>query len=246
MENNSTDQPTESSPRLRRRIYLIGLFVLMFIIGLVLVQEYLDLKFLAQQESALKETLSKHPWLTYGIAFLIYVTVTGLSLPGALLMSLIFAWFFGFLPTVVLVSFASTTGATIAFLLSRYLFREAVQQRFAAHLVQFNKALDNEGAFYLFTLRLIPAVPFFVINAVMGLTRMSVVTFWWVSQLGMLAGTMVFVYAGSQVPDLQTLDEQGIHAVLSTEQLTRITIALALLGLFPISVKKLVVWIQRR
>ena len=155
-------------------------------------------------------------------------------------MSLVIGWYFKLLRGTILVSFASTTGATMAFLLSRYLFRDAIQRKFGERLAVFNEALDREGAFYLFTLRLIPAVPFFVINVVMGLTRISTRTFWWVSQLGMLAGTLVYVYAGSQVPDLQTLAEHGAKAVFSPRQLAQITIAFVLLGVFPIAVKKLV------
>ena len=104
-------------------------------------------------------------------------------------------------------------------------------------MAAFNEALERDGAFYLFTLRLIPLVPFFVLNAVMGLTPIRVGTYWWVSQLGMLAGTMVYVYAGSSVPDLMTLSEQGASAVFSPSQLAEITSAFVLLGLFPLTVK---------
>jgi uncharacterized membrane protein YdjX (TVP38/TMEM64 family) len=108
-------------------------------------------------------------------------------------MTLLYGWFFKFVAALLVVSFASTTGTTLAFLLSRYLLRDAIQQKFGERLAGFNGALEREGAFYLFTLRLIPAVPFFVINVVMGLTPIRVWTFWWVSQLGMLPGTCVFV-----------------------------------------------------
>ena len=185
-----------------------------------------------------------HPILVYGVAFLIYVLVTGLSLPGAAVMTLVMGWYFGFARGVVLVSFASTTGATLAFLLSRYLFRDAIQTRFGERTRSFHDALEREGAFYLFSLRLIPAVPFFVINIVMGLTGLRVWTFWWVSQVGMLAGTMVYVYAGSRVPDLQSLAERGANAVFSPAQLTQMTMAFVLLGIFPIAVKKLIGYLR--
>ena len=155
---------------------------------------------------------------------------------------MLFGWYFGVLQGVLLVSFASTTGATLAFLLSRFLFRNSVQNRFGDRLNAFNRALEREGPFYLFSLRLIPAVPFFVINAVMGLTPIRVWTFWWVSQLGMLAGTLVYVYAGSTVPDLATLANQGINAVFSARQLTQILVAFVLLGLFPLISR----WIIKR
>lgn len=206
----------------------------------------LKLNYLAERESQLREFQQSAPALVYGAAFLIYVLVTGLSLPGAAVMTLLMGWYFGFWRGVVLVSFASTSGATMAFLLSRFLLRDAIQQRFGKRLQSFNDALQREGAFYLFTVRLIPQVPFFVVNVVMALTPIRTWTFWWVSQLGMLAGTMVYVYAGSRVPDLQTLADQGVTAVISPGRLTQLTIAFVLLGLFPITVKKLLNWWRPR
>ncbi len=196
----------------------------------------LTLDNLAKQESVLRDYQQQHPILVFGIAFALYVTVTGLSLPGAVPLSLGYGWFFGLVPAFVLVSFASTSGATVAFLLSRYFFRDAIQRRFGDRLDAFNQSLAKEGAFYLFSLRLIPAVPFFVINVVMGLTPMRVWTFWWVSQLGMLAGTFIFIYAGSAVPDLETLAQQGTSGILTPQLL----IAFVLLGLFPLAVRKIV------
>jgi uncharacterized membrane protein YdjX (TVP38/TMEM64 family) len=197
----------------------------------------LSLENLAKRETELRAFQSDNPVVVYGLAFLVYVVVTGLSLPGAAVLTLVYGWYFGVVPGVVLVSFASTMGATMAFLLSRYLFREAIQNRFGERLANFNRSLEQEGAYFLFTLRLIPAVPFFVINAVMGLTPLHTRTFWWVSQLGMLAGTIVYVYAGSSVPDLQTLADKGIGAVFSPQQLTQLFIAFGLLGCFPLAVR---------
>ncbi len=179
--------------------------VLAMLAALFLLRERLSLDYVAEQEQALREFQQAYPWFVYVLAFALYVIVTGLSLPGATVLTLVYAWFFGFVPALVLVSFASTMGATLAFLLSRYLFRDAIQHRFGDRLKSFNEALDREGAFYLFTLRLIPAVPFFVINAVMGLTNLRARTFWWVSQVGMLAGTCVYVYAGASIPRLEQL-----------------------------------------
>ena len=155
------------------------------------------------------------------------------------------AWLFGFWRGLIVVSLGSTAGATVAFLLSRYLFRQSFSNRFGDRLEKFNAALQREGAFYLFTLRLIPAVPFFVINAVMGLTPIRVRTFWWVSQLGMLPGTMVYVYAGSRVPNLQTLADKGIHAIFTTGQMAQILSAFALLGLFPLILRQVMKRISR-
>lgn len=204
-------------------------------------RDHLELESLADQESALREYGEHHPLQASAIAFAIYVTVTGLSLPGAAILTLVVAWFFGFWRALVLVSFASTTGATLAFLLSRYLFHDAFQARFGDRLVRFNETLEREGAMYLFSLRLIPAVPFFVINVVMGLTQIRVSTFWWVSQIGMLPGTAVFVLAGSTVPDFKTLSERGTSGIIEPPLL----IAFALLGLFPIVAKRIFEAVRR-
>ncbi len=200
----------------------------------------LSLQSLAKKESDLRAFQGAHPYLVYGVAFVVYVAVTGLSLPGATPLTLVYGWYFGFWRTVLLVSFASTAGATIAFLMSRYLLGDTVQRKFGDRLRFFNQQLEREGAFYLFMLRLIPAVPFFVINLVMGLTPLKARTFWWVSQIGMLPGTMVYVYAGSRVPSLSVLAEQGVSAVFSPRQFTELAIAFGLLGLFPLVIKKVI------
>lgn len=196
--------------------------------------DWLSVDRLAQHETSLRDYQVQHPVLVFAFAFAIYVAVTGLSLPGAAVLTLVVGWYFGLASGVVLVSFASTTGATLAFLLSRYLFRDTIESKFGEKLRAFNENLQRDGAFYLFTLRLIPAVPFFVINAVMGLTPMKTRTFWWVSQLGMLAGTAVYVYAGSTFPSLKSLAENGASGIL-TPQLFAAFIAL---GTFPILSKK--------
>lgn len=197
--------------------------------------DQLTLQNLARYESTFRQFQHEHPWMIYAVAFTAYVVVAGLSLPGAAAMTLLMGWLFGFVRGVILVSFASTAGASVAFLLSRYLLKDAIQHRFGDRLKVFNTALEREGAFYLFTLRLIPAVPFFVINVVMGLTPLRLSTFWWVSQLGMLPGTCVYVYAGSAVPSLQELANTGLGGILRPGVL----VAFALLGLFPLVVKRL-------
>ncbi len=195
----------------------------------------LSLSGLAEKEAEVRAWQQKNPVLVYGVAWLLYVAVTGLSLPGAVPLSLTYGWYFGFWRAVVIVSFGSTAGATVAFLLSRYLLRNAVQSRFSKQLESINESFRREGPFYLFTLRLITAVPFSVINVIMGLTPIAVTTFWWVSQLGMLPGTCVYVYAGSQFPDLKSLSEKGAAGILTPQ----LVAAFVLLGLFPIVVKKL-------
>ena len=217
------------SHALRKKAILLTLSILAIVIGYLKLGDALSLEYLASQEALLRDYQQQHPQFIYVLAFLVYVTVTGLSIPGATVLSLFYGWFFGWLQAVVLVSFASTAGATVAFLLSRTLFRAALQEKFGQRLQQFNEALEKEGPFYLFTLRLIPAIPFFVINVVMGLTPLKTSTYWWVSQLGMLPATIVYIYAGASVPTLAELAERGTGGVLSF----RILIALAMLGLFP-------------
>ncbi len=224
------------SNALQKKLALAALCGLAVLITYVKLGDALSLEYLATQEALLRDYQRQHPQLIYVLAFLVYVAVTGLSIPGATVLSLFYGWFFGWLPAVVLVSFASTAGATVAFLLSRTLFRTALQEKFGERLQQFNDALEKEGPFYLFTLRLIPAIPFFVINVVMGLTPLRTSTYWWVSQLGMLPATLLYIYAGASVPTLAELVDRGTSGILSV----RILIALALLGLFPLLTRYLV------
>lgn len=233
---------TEASPYRGMWIKIGALAVLLLAVAVayMLLGDRLSLESLASREAELRQYQIDNPVLTYVIAFLVYVGVTGLSLPGATGLTLLFGWYFGFWRGLLLVSFASTSGATLAFLLSRYLLRDMIQRRFGDRLAAFNQALEREGAFYLFTLRLIPAVPFFVVNAVMGLTPLRPRTFWWVSQLGMLPGTIVYVYAGSSVPNLMTLAKSGVGGILSPQLL----VALVALGVFPLIVKKVMQRLQ--
>ncbi|MDA0832960.1 MAG: TVP38/TMEM64 family protein [Planctomycetota bacterium] len=230
----------------RKKIAVLLVFALAIAFGYWLLRDTLTLAQLAQREARLREFQHQHPALVYGAAYLVYVVVTGLSLPGAAVLTLVFGWYFGLIYGIVIVSFSSTTGATFAFLLSRYLFQDTIQHRFGARLGNFNRSLEREGPFFLFTLRLIPAVPFFVINSVMGLTPLRTRTFWWVSQLGMLPGTAVYVYAGSSVPDLQTLADKGLGAVFTPVQLTQIVMAFVLLGSFPLVIRAVTKRISRR
>jgi uncharacterized membrane protein YdjX (TVP38/TMEM64 family) len=217
----------------------IGLLLLGGVVaGYVLLRDQFSLASLAAREEHLRAWRGENPALALGIAFVVYVVVTGLSLPGATAMSLLYGWLFGFGQGVILVSFASTTGATLAFLLSRYLLGDWIQRRYGDRLGQFNANLQREGPWYLLTLRLIPAVPFFIINVVMGLTRMRPLTFWWVSQLGMLPATCIYVWAGSSVPTLAEIAEQGAGSVLRPHLLA----ALIALGLFPIVLRAILHW----
>ncbi|UTA48211.1 FAD-dependent oxidoreductase [Simiduia sp. 21SJ11W-1] len=182
--------------------------------------------------------LQEQPLLA-GLGFgAIYVLVTALSLPGAAVLTLIAGGLFGLWWGLLIVSFASSIGATLAFLAARLLLRDWVQAKFARQLATINRGLEKDGAFYLFTLRLIPLVPFFVINLVFGLTRVKTFTFYWVSQLGMLAGTAVYVNAGAE---LGQLEELSVSGVMSAEVL----LAFALLAVFPWLAKLLMAQINR-
>jgi uncharacterized membrane protein YdjX (TVP38/TMEM64 family) len=221
-----------------RKAISLSLLVAIVLIGYGLLSDLLTLDVLADQEASLRELLRTRPTLTYGCAFLIFAGITGLSIPVATVITLLYGWFFGLVGGVILVSFASTAGATLAMLLSRYFFRDAVQRRFGDRLESVNRAMRRDGAYYLFMLCLIPAVPFVVINALMGLTPIRVFTFWWVCQLGMLSGTVLYVYAGASVPSLQALADDGILAAVSPGQLVRIVVAFTLVGVFPLLVRK--------
>jgi pyruvate/2-oxoglutarate dehydrogenase complex dihydrolipoamide dehydrogenase (E3) component/uncharacterized membrane protein YdjX (TVP38/TMEM64 family) len=198
---------------------------------------YLDLEYFKAQRAAIEAFYAAHPWLAAGLFFAIYVTVTGLSLPGAAIMTLAAGAIFGLLWGTVIVSFASTVGATLAFLVSRYLLRDLVQRRFGQSLRAVNRGIERDGAFYLFTLRLVPVFPFFVINLVMGLTPIRTSVFYEVSQVGMLAGTLVYVNAGTQIGQLESLS-----GILSPGLIA----SFSLLGVFPLVSKKLVESIRAR
>ena len=205
---------------------LIGLVVAFFAFDL---KQYLSFAYLQGQRDVLLGYYDANPVAIAGLYFAIYVSVTALSLPGAAIMTLAGGAIFGLVLGTILVSFASTIGATLAFFVSRYLLRDTIQKRFSERLREINKGIEEEGSLYLFTLRLIPAVPFFVINVVMGLTPMRALTFFVVSQIGMLPGTLVFVNAGTQLAQLASA-----AGILSP----KLILSFVLLGLFPIVAKK--------
>ena len=169
--------------------------------------------------------------------FLVYVAVAAASLPGAAVMTLAAGALFGVLVGTIIVSFASTLGATLAFLASRYVLRDGIEARFGERLRTVNQGLESDGAFYLFTIRMIPLFPFFVVNLVMGLTRIGTWTFAWVSQIGMLLGTIVYVNAGTQLARIDSLSGIASPAVLAS---------FALLGIAPWFAKAIIGWIKRR
>jgi len=191
--------------------------------------QFIQVDYLAAKENELRELLQLHPYLVWASAFVIYVLATGLSIPGAAILSLFLGWYLGFTTGTILVSFASTTGATLAFLSSRYLLRNRIIKRYGKRLEGMNEHLKREGAFYLFTLRLIPAIPFFLVNLLMGLSPMRVRTFWWVSQIGMLPGTIAYLYAGSNLPELSTLSQEDRPPIFTSQ----LVFGFIILGLLP-------------
>ena len=204
---------------------LIGLYV-HYDLG-----QYLSLQSLKSQQAAIEAFRTGNPLLSIAGYFVVYVIVTALSFPGAALLTLAGGAVFGLLGGTVIVSFASTLGATLAFLMSRFLLRDWVAGRFGQRLAAIDAGVRREGGFYLFTLRLVPAFPFFLVNLLMGLTAMKTWTYFWVSQIGMLAGTVVYVNAGTQLAKLDSLS-----GILSPGLLG----SFVLLGIFPLIARKLV------
>jgi len=198
--------------------------------------QYLNLGTLKEHQAAIQGFQAGQPLLSIAIYFLVYVVATALSLPGAALLTLAGGAVFGLLWGTLIVSFASTIGATLAFLMSRFLLRDWVESRFGQRLTAIDQGVRREGAFYLFTLRLVPVFPFFLINLLFGLTGMKARTFYWVSQIGMLAGTVVYVNAGTQLGKLESLSGILSPALLGS---------FVLLGIFPLIARRIVEVVRR-
>jgi pyruvate/2-oxoglutarate dehydrogenase complex dihydrolipoamide dehydrogenase (E3) component/uncharacterized membrane protein YdjX (TVP38/TMEM64 family) len=223
---------------LMKRILLLlsiaALVVAFFIFDL---DRFFTLEALKESQARFDAWRSESPWLVTAGFFVLYVTVTALSLPGAAIMTLAAGALFGLVTGTILVSFASTIGATLAFLVSRFLLHDWVQARFGDRLGAINRGMARDGAFYLFTLRLVPIFPFFLINLLMGLTPMRAWTFYWVSQVGMFAGTIVYVNAGTQLGAIDSLSGILSPALLGS---------FALLGVFPLIAKRIVEIVRQR
>ena len=198
---------------------------------------FFSLAYLKASQAGLSALYNEAPWTVRGAFFALYVAVASLSLPGAAILTLAGGGIFGFSWGLLLVSFASTLGATVSFLSARFVLRDSVQARFGARLAGINQGVARDGALYLFSLRLIPVLPFFVINLAMGLTPLPAWTFYWVSQLGMLAGTAVYVNAGTELASISALRDVASPGLLG---------ALALLGLFPLLAKAVMQALQQR
>lgn len=221
-----------------KRIFLILLILILaasfFYFDL---NQLLTLDGLKGSMAQFNEYKAQSPLLVIGGFFLLYVVVTALSLPGAAILTLAAGALFGLVQGLLIASFASTIGATLAFLTSRYLLRDTIKQRFPERLAAIDKGVEKEGAFYLFTLRLVPIFPFFLINLLMGVTAIKSWTYYWVSQIGMLAGTFVFVNAGTQLAQIDSLS-----GILSFD----LILSFALLGLFPLIAKRVINMFKKR
>ncbi|HHF0554443.1 TPA: TVP38/TMEM64 family protein [Vibrio antiquarius] len=213
---------------------ILGLILVAIIIFLgVNFSQYLTLENAKAQQEALTTYIDQNFVFSAAIYFFAYIAITAFSIPGAAVVTLLGAALFGFWTSLLLVSFASTMGATLAFLSSRYLLRDWVQNKFGNKLIAINQGVEKDGSFYLFSLRLIPVFPFFLINLLMGLTPMSVGRFYLTSQVGMLPGTAVYLNAGTQLATIESLSGIVSPAVLAS---------FALLGLFPIITK----WVMNK
>ncbi|KAF0569596.1 putative membrane protein / Mercuric ion reductase [Psychrobacter nivimaris] len=221
-----------------KRIFLILLILILaasfFYFDL---NQLLTLDGLKGSMAQFNEYKAQSPLLIIGGFFLLYVVVTALSLPGAAILTLAAGALFGLVQGLLVASFASSIGATIAFLASRYLLRDTIKQRFPERLAAIDAGVEKEGGFYLFTLRLVPIFPFFLINLLMGVTSIKTWTYYWVSQIGMLAGTFVFVNAGTQLAQIDSLS-----GILSFN----LIVSFALLGFFPLIAKGVLNMFKKR
>ena len=218
----------------------IGIAAALVAVFVVLFQqfgEYAKLEYIKQQQESFQLYYVDNRAFVLSIFFIGYIAVTALSLPGAAIMTLLAGALFGVLVGVIVVSFASSIGATLAFLVARFLLGKSLQQKYGDKLGKINEGMEKEGAFYLFTMRLIPAFPFFLINILMGLTTLPVLTFYWVSQLGMLAGTIVYVWAGTELSQIESLS-----GILSPGLIG----AFVAMGIVPILAKKIIARIRAK
>jgi uncharacterized membrane protein YdjX (TVP38/TMEM64 family) len=221
----------------KKILILIVVAALIVTVKIFDLDQYLTLSYLKSSLDNLKTLYENHSLMVIAGYFIVYVLTTSLSLPGASALTIAGGALFGFWITTLVVSFASTIGATLACLVSRFLLRDWIQNKFGDRVKKVNEGIEKEGAFYLFTLRLIPVFPFWLINLAMGLTTMSLFKFYWVSQIGMLPGTMVFVNAGKELAKIES-----VRGILSPG----LIISFALIGIFPLTVKKLIAWYRSR
>jgi uncharacterized membrane protein YdjX (TVP38/TMEM64 family) len=222
---------------IQRLLIIAAIIVAVVLFKVFGLGQYLTLEYLKASQDKFSQLYGENRLAVIATYLAVYIIVTALSLPGAAVMTLAGGAMFGFWVGLICVSFASTIGATLACFVARFLLRDWVQNRFGDKLSTINKGIEKEGAFYLFSLRLVPVFPFFIINLAMGLTTMNILTFYWVSQIGMLPGTMVYVNAGKELGQIESLS-----GILSPG----LIISFVILGLFPIAVKKLLTFYKKK
>ncbi len=215
---------------MKKKIIILSIVAILIALYFLLdLGQYLNLQYIKDSRHKFQALYDTHKLTVIAAYALIYIIVTSLSLPGAAVMTLAGGALFGIVTGTVIVSFSSTIGATLAFLVSRFVLRDWVQSRFGNRIKKINEGLEQEGKFYLFTLRLIPIFPFWLINLAMGLTTIRTWTFYWVSQVGMLPGTVVYVNAGTQLAKIGS-----ISGIMSPG----VIVSFILLGIFPLIAKK--------
>ena len=222
----------------KNKIIVVILFIAAIALFFVLdLGQYLNLAYIKSKQEAINNYYELNPIKTGLIFFISYILITGVSLPGAGIMTLAGGAIFGVTWGTILVSFGSVLGATLAFLIARYLFHDYIQHRFSHRLERINKGIREEGDLYLFTIRLVPIFPFFIVNTLMALTPIKTLNFAIVSQIGMLIPTIIFVNAGTQLARIESPSD-----VLSLE----LILSFALLGIFPLAAKKTLVYIRKK
>lgn len=236
-QRSHADRPAQQNTGSARWSLLLVIALAVSAFFLFDLDRYLSLDYLASVRETAQAGIAAHPLAATGVFFATYVFVAALSLPGAAVMTLAAGALFGFAWGLLIVSFASTVGATFAMLIARGLLRDWVQGRFGTQLEAINQGFRKEGGFYLFGLRMVPLFPFFIVNLVMGLTPIDTRRFYWVSQVGMLPGTAVYVFAGTELGQVATLPD-----VLSPGLIT----ALTLLGIFPLVARRALAFIESR
>ena len=222
---------------IKKIIFVCVVLVFIAFLKVLHFEHYLTLSYIKSSQQKYMELYAAHGAFVVAGYMLIYIVVTSLSLPGAAVLTLAGGALFGLLTGTIVVSFASTIGATLACAVSRFLLRDWVQGKFGDRIAKVNEGMEREGAFYLFTLRLIPVFPFWLINLAMGITKIRLVTFYWVSQVGMLAGTIVYVNAGKELAKIDSL-----KGIISPQLLG----SFVLLGVFPIAAKKIIAWYRTK
>jgi len=221
-----------------KKIVLVIVFIIFVALFFSLdIAQYLDLAYIKSKQSAIDDYYSLNPVRTGLIFFVSYIVITGVSLPGAGILTLAGGAIFGVVWGSILVSFASVFGATMAFLVARYLFHDYVQTKFKKQLEPINHGIRKEGNLYLFTIRFVPIFPFFIVNNLMALTPIKTINFALVSQIGMLIPTIIFVNAGTQLAKIESPGD-----VLSPE----LILSFALLGIFPLAAKKILIYVRKK